>query len=97
ENVGQNLSTRARSVSPSKTLLRALQHNLYSGAMAFAVFHELAHLLTPDAANEHDDEHKCDTFAAHLLIASRDPELICGLYIGQMLTDTIRAEAEGWQ
>jgi hypothetical protein len=95
--VGMRLQAPEAQVPSTKPALKALEHALYYGAVGFVVFHELAHLLLPVVDNEFEEEHQCDAFASHILSASGDPALICGLYVGQMLSDAIHAEAEGWQ
>lgn len=94
--VGNHIHFPRTVVNPSNTLLRALEYAIYEGAMALVVFHELGHLLLPHAETPHAEEHKCDAFATQLLVASRDPGLICGLYTGDSLCDAISAESEGW-
>lgn len=62
---------------------------LTEGALMYVAFHELAHILLGPRDDPRDEEHVCDAFAAHLLVASRDPSMICGLYMGLQLTSAI--------
>jgi hypothetical protein len=101
EIVQMSVGLRTQAPQPvlpaSNIALKALQFAIYEGALGFVVFHELAHLLLPAAEDEHQQEHNCDAFAAYLLIASRDPRSICGVYAAQMLSYAMAAEEEGWQ
>jgi hypothetical protein len=96
-SVGKSPTAKVMRPPPATPHRVGLAQKLYEGAFAAVICHELAHFLTPVLPNEHEDEHKCDAFAAHLLSASRDPSVICGLYIAQMLQNIIKTEDEGWK
>ena len=93
-SIGRRLSVLMPPVPTSSNVFIGLGSEIIQGAQAFVIFHELGHLLLPDAQTMHDNEHQCDTFAAHLLMSARKPTLICGLYMGMTLAHAILLEAE---
>jgi hypothetical protein len=63
------------------------------GGEAFVILHELAHYVLAAPQDPLEEEKKCDEFAAHLILASNNEWLACGLALGFMLLETLLRQA----
>jgi hypothetical protein len=85
-----------KAMARTYTLQGAYAHvadELRKGAEAFVTFHELAHLLLPRRVDPHEEEDRCDEFAAHLLCASQSEFIVLGLSMALMLLAAVLREA----